>query len=1316
VTSKPGSSRPDTRPDARSAASKSGSSDDLATTAADGLPTPVSDEASKHALRVAAAADQERLVRRFIDVSHERLAGRDQGARRLLARQPRERVVLGVLAAQDPQPEAPIITQDLPAEPGVPVDRLPASEFGLTCLVEPDSENLRVEASVRFALYLQHYPTYKEQMQHAALAASREGIPGDDAEPLQAAPGDGARDLAHEPDGELAEGSKHGDGVIQSAHATEGEQVAGQASAAAPGDEAGRSTARRGKRAASDPTLLVYQRYDVTATVEVDIPVPHSSIPVTRDDQGSLRSATVDALDSQAASSDPAASASVAGDRYRLLTSAAQRIPRTAMTDPDTFDSWLATHGQSGWVAPTAEPQFTVTAHRDPTGRVRLTLTLSNAAVRAPRDHGFLPEVSIYDAGFDATVSGGSLVNMGYRIVDTDYRIAPEVYAHGRFCCLDEDASDPAVGRLVTTAFPVFRQAVYEARPELEPAYVDLARDPVPVLRRIARHMQDFLGQWDAYLDGPPPLPAEALARCRADRDMFAHEHERFSTGIDLIDADLSSPCPGGLGLAFSWMNQAMRRMDAPGGVYTPTGPPTVRKWRLFQIVFIVVHLAALAAREPSGEHLRDELSYADVLWFPTGGGKSAALYGITAAAMFYDRLRGKSFGTTSIIRFPLRMLSVQQLDRILRLVVCCELVRSAHHGQLRDSNGNGPAWDLGEPFELGYFVGRNNTPNRLTDPADTKWRDIAAMAQQSNSWRRDNVVLPTCPYCGGEQVTLRPDTDSVRLRHRCPDCQRDLPVSITDDEVYRYLPAILVATVDKLATVAFNPHFSHLSHGPSHRCPDHGFVTFRQGSPSEPSCLARQYCSRTPREWAAVSAHDPAPALVIQDELHLLAEELGTFAAHYETLWQHLCRTGSGLPGKVLAATATISDYANQVRQLYALRPRRFPSEGWVDGQSFYAQRHDDLTRRLFVGALPSLMDTATFSLACGDTIRRELERLRGLDPADAVAELGLTTVRPDDVEEWLFGYELQLYYVNRKTDADRVLTHASRVGESGNPAPFQARRLTGANRLAEISDVIRRVERETINVPAGRRLAVIAGTSLVSHGVDLSRLNIQFVLGMPSTLAYYVQATSRAGRSGVGLIFTALNRNHLRDRSVFHFFDPTHRHVNALVEPVALNRFSLHGPGKTASGLLAAVLLSEVGRDTAALGSSGPAPIDFGKAARAEAWLADAGEPGEQRLRESVYSAFGLHSPVLDPVVASNFRQRVDHELDSLLPSLSGAEPQLQRRLRPRPATSFRDIDAPADFSANGPIAARMFAMLGGDEVSDDDLPEMADENGNT
>ena len=559
MTTNPGTSQPGDHPQATLTGSPTGPADDLLSAVADVPETPAHSGDDADTGR-AVNADQERLARRFIAVAHEQLAGRDPGSRRLLGCQPRERVVLGVVAPQDPPVEPPVTVQDLPAEPGVPVDQLPASEFGLACLIEPDHDILTVEATVRFALYLQHYPTYDEQFQHAALAAGHDDPAAESTDAAPAVHG--------------AAGHGKDDGEDKSPAPAPGTtSAAGPTDSAAPEDMVRKPAPSRGKRESSDPPRLVYQRYDVTANVRLTIPVPGSSIPVTADDDGALRSAAAHAVQSQAAApGGPATGTSPAGGPYRLLTSAGQRIPREAMTGPDTFDRWLAANAAPGWAAPTAEPHFTATVHRAPSGRIRLALTLANAAVRAPRDHGFLAEVSLYDAGFEATVSGGVLVNMGYRTIDSDYRITPEVYAHGRFCCLDEEASDPASGKLVTTAFPVFRQAVYESRPDLEPAFIDLARDPVPILRRIAGHMEDFLGQWDAYLDSGPPLSGGALEQCRADRDTFADEHARFVRGIDLIDADLSSQDPGGLGVAFCWMNEAMRRLDAPGGVYTRPG------------------------------------------------------------------------------------------------------------------------------------------------------------------------------------------------------------------------------------------------------------------------------------------------------------------------------------------------------------------------------------------------------------------------------------------------------------------------------------------------------------------------------------------------------------------------------------------------------------------------------------------------------------------------------------------------------------------------------------------------------------------------
>ncbi len=274
-------------------------SDDLTRAEVDDSATPVGTDVSKHARRVAAHADQERLVRRFIDVSHERLAGRHTAAHRLLGRQPRERVVLGVLAPQDPPPpEVPVVARDLPAEPGVPVDQLPASEFGLTCLVQPKDGRLTVNVKVRLALYLQHYPTYQEQFEHAALLASMEAAQTEDVRASVTGSSDGVAEEASESDDQLA--GRGEPGMDGRAPTIVGSVAADHAVGVSSGNPAERSTAKRRKREASDPIRLVYQRHDVAATLQLNIPVPQSSVPITVDDQGALHSAAMRAVESRA--------------------------------------------------------------------------------------------------------------------------------------------------------------------------------------------------------------------------------------------------------------------------------------------------------------------------------------------------------------------------------------------------------------------------------------------------------------------------------------------------------------------------------------------------------------------------------------------------------------------------------------------------------------------------------------------------------------------------------------------------------------------------------------------------------------------------------------------------------------------------------------------------------------------------------------------------------------------------------------------------------------------------------------------------------
>jgi hypothetical protein len=1288
--------------------------------------------ADGHARRIARNEDEVRLAEHLIASARGRLAGRDEAGRELAGVRPRERVVLGVLL---PQPRLvtvpPASASPVPYEPGVPVDHLPASEMGLSALINATAPEITLRVRARFALYLQHTPTHEQQMAHSGLTGVAEDEPPVDDRPSDDGPeaaaaaesaevgqsGEDARIPPEPTDGQLANLPPEAAAAVQAA--VRGVQA--NLNAAQKGADGAARTAIHatgGRKGPSDFFRSVYRRHEVTVEHDLVIPVPTDARPHTVPEQPAYDQAIAAAIRGATA----LATGVHAGSLFMPMRGvSAMRVPRdVVLAGPDAYETYLREHARPDWDTPVPSISFQATVQRTPDGPIRLSVTLVNGTPPPKSDHGFLPEVAAYDAGFSVTIIGASVTPSEYRVVERDYRTEPLVHAHGRFCCLDEDAF-AATGDLRTTSLPVHRQMVYESKPELQPSFAELASDPVPVLERIEGHMNEFASAWDSYLM-TAQLAASARHACETDRAAFGDEIRRFRRGLHLIRDDLSMGTSG-LGTAFIRANEAVALMNTRGGLNDP-GPATATTWRLFQIVYVVANLAALAAREaPAADRLAwaqrngnatdiaedlDELKVADVLWFPTGGGKSAALYGIIAVAMFFDRLRGKDAGVTAVLRFPLRMLSVQQLERALRLVAACELVRSAHN-------------DPGTPFRLGYWVGRNNTPNRITNAADERWHDISWMARQSAKWKRDNAVLPSCPYCGQPSVALDPDAQALRLAHLCGDCGKTLPVDVTDDEVYRYLPTVLVGTVDKIASLAFNAHASHLTHGPAFQCPDHGYVTHPQGRNRR--CLARDACTRASDQWIPVSIKDPAPALVIQDELHLLSEELGTFAAHYETLWQHLCTVGSGLPSKVLAATATISDYQNQVTQLYALTPRRFPTDGWADGESFYAKRHDNLVRRIFVGALPTQMDVVQFATAAGEVVRNEVTRLSSM-PADVLIKtLCLTATQPENVADLLFQYELECFYCNRKTHADRVHAWAERTARDGQTS-FQSVRLNGQTPLAEISDVIRRVERESLETPPESRLGSISGTSLISHGIDLERLNVLFVLGMPSTVAYYVQATSRAGRTGVGLVFTGLARHFVRDRSVFHFFDAQHRYVNILVEPVALNRFSTHGPRKTASGLLAAIITQQWARDPALLATvqGFSAPTDLSRAndtrllltrlhAQAAAGL---GPSPADAIRDAVRAAYGMRAAVLDPHIAQLFNATVDAQVASILASVEAAhETLLTRSMRPPPPRSLRDVDASADFGTDSYPAAQRFRFLGAAFYDDDETDySVADE----
>ncbi|MBZ7925011.1 DEAD/DEAH box helicase family protein [Ensifer adhaerens] len=422
-----------------------------------------------------------------------------------------------------------------------------------------------------------------------------------------------------------------------------------------------------------------------------------------------------------------------------------------------------------------------------------------------------------------------------------------------------------------------------------------------------------------------------------------------------------------------SWLmlNESFARRDEKTGLKD-------RGWRLFQLAFILAHIPTFASRlEEFSEFFdadRDEIS-ASLLYFPTGGGKSEAFYGALVFAIFLDRLRGKDRGITAMIRYPLRLLTLQQAQRLLKLIVWSEIVRT--------ENGAG-SW----PIEIGFWVGASNTPNRfakigpdLPDLATQSKGDDFALAANSEAKRYQDAQasynkVPACPCCG-EATGLRRYRAAggkeraviVCFDEKC-DWNRShgriapLPFLLTDDTIYQRAPAILLGTVDKLAMIGQTTTTITDILGMFGLArwigPDGHF-----SNPFQEQDLARgpQSVGASPvfpaYDGGKKIFKDPFPSLIIQDEAHLLEESLGTFSGLFDTLLEKtlisiddICGKQLKVAGyrdeqgkwsprlpKIIAATATISDPERQIKTLYQRKPVRYPYPGPDIYRSFFSE-----------------------------------------------------------------------------------------------------------------------------------------------------------------------------------------------------------------------------------------------------------------------------------------------------------------------------------------------------------------------------------------
>jgi hypothetical protein len=787
--------------------------------------------------------------------------------------------------------------------------------------------------------------------------------------------------------------------------------------------------------------------------------------------------------------------------------------------------------------------------------------------------------------------------------------------------------------------------------PDANPAFAELARAPVPILQGILAEMRRYDAEsWERRIRSLTGLERDEAMEARS---RFQQEIERFDRGVQLL-ADSRYPL---VMRAFKLMNEAMGAATSPH-----------KNWRLFQIVFIVSQIQRLAAREYQ-ELVREDDDSVDILWFAAGGGKTEAFLGQIVWQAFFDRLRGKNVGVTAFVRFPLRLLTFQQLQRLARALAAAELIR--HREQLGGSR-----------FSMGYFVGSTVTPNSISDDLHQRYLSEGVNERLKRVFQ--------CPFCFSVvnvsyEAGLRLVTHSCS-NSTCPGGKARLPVYVVDDDIYRFLPTVIVSTVDKLAQLGQNQRFANLFGRFNLLCHRHG-ASFAGGNRKICQAAGDFALGGRPEncDGEAVTFgpfHDPAPALLIQDELHLLSEELGTFDAHYETGIMELTKSLGQRPWKIIAATATIEDYEQQAWQLYLKKSRQFPGPGPEAYDSFYYSQNANRIGRLFVGVLgvgrkhtPSV--TRALSL-----LYLELQSAREIaarNTTEAAAIYGTRQLTSEEFTQLIFLYELPLTYVLTRKGSDQVAEAIeSRVKrELDELAPLHGELLTDTfNGGVDITEMIEAMERIRTADPMGdpaERIRGIVTTNIIGHGVDVDRFNVIVFAGFTRLVAEYIQASARVGRTYPGISIFAATPQSERDRSIFDRFAKFHEYLDRLVDPTAVNRWPDTALARTVPGLLCGYLM-------------GVASHQLGKPIAYVENVQDSyGNSGAECLNDDAIVAWMLRAYGSDFAPSQLYRDRLVNRTKNAFSSIVNVSRQRGGRLRLlnkhlNAMRSLRDVDDPA------------------------------------
>lgn len=639
----------------------------------------------------------------------------------------------------------------------------------------------------------------------------------------------------------------------------------------------------------------------------------------------------------------------------------------------------------------------------------------------------------------------------------------------------------------------------------------------IPIaLEEVARSYETWIETREREVPG---LPDVFHATARNHLELCRCALSRMRRGIQMIQHDQN------VREAFMLANRVMlmqqhhstlrRRLGDPWFLpeqYSSDSASGRGFWRAFQIAFVLVNLPGLVPGEemvalPQGPSPARDI--VDLIWFPTGGGKTEAYLAVTAFSIFTARIHRRERGCLVLMRYTLRLLTSQQFQRAASLICACEVVRRDRPDRLGSL-----------PISIGLWVGASLTPNHEKDAIR-----MVTHLRERRAEAKNGFQLLSCPWCGteldnpdhlgyadrgGRQIFLCPAQD-------CPFSERDraLPVCVVDDSVYAAPPTLLIGTVDKFALLAWNA---------------------RAGS---------------------IFDIGGGPEVIIQDELHLIAGPLGSMVGLYESAIDYLCSRRGHRP-KIIASTATIRRAADQCRALYDRPMFQFPPPGLDASDSWFAFEDEKAPGRTYVGILPTA-SSSPLTAQIRTVVALQQGVLLVAPPGDdevidpywtlvqyfgSLKELGrAATFITADIPEFL-------PTMHRRWDAEGARRRFMNSSEE----------LTSRKDEDEIPMILKRLE---VRYRSGARgadqaLDTVLATNMISVGVDIPRLGVMLVVTQPKGTSEYIQASSRVGRRHPGLVVTLYNAGRPRDRSHYEHFCSYHRSFYRFVEPTSVTPFS--------------------------------------------------------------------------------------------------------------------------------------------------------------